>query len=394
MKLPAEYLQLIDKYVDDQLIDKSRLVSYLERHRTVKNEVFAYCSKIPQKALFDEAYCFLLNSEKGFLPVSRDVFMRRLPFYFYTTTNEAGKHSAPLHLAFPSIQKNTLSEDEIEQAYLDLEYMYYDLCLPREVIFGYISSQLYPPPKPRAKPGPNKTYTLSIAAPLIADSVCGDSSNLNARTVYTQWRHYLHLCNTLGWKDYTPDRFITAYNLALEASGLAPVIYHPTISYGICTHTSDRNVFIFKGNFPCDSSGAPILKWTTIKITRPESVTFSAEKSRFGELTIVASPKSMIYERGLCYDEDDNLCYDPDNHEWERIYAGPQNMTFDRSALKEFREACGLTQKAVADAIDVSVRTYQKWESGATMPDCHNLIRIMNWLGIHDVQDLIAYDES
>lgn len=52
-----------------------------------------------------------------------------------------------------------------------------------------------------------------------------------------------------------------------------------------------------------------------------------------------------------------------------------------------------MTQKQLAEAIDASVRTYQKWEAGTTMPDCHNLIRIMNWLGIHDVQELITYDE-
>jgi len=101
----------------------------------------------------------------------------------------------------------------------------------------------------------------------------------------------------------------------------------------------------------------------------------------------------MLYERGVVYDEEDNLVIDLSDYEWERVYAGPQNMSFNRYALKEYREECGLTQKQLAEAIDVSVRTYQKWEAGKTMPDCHNLIRIMNWLGIRDVQSLIAYDD-
>lgn len=101
----------------------------------------------------------------------------------------------------------------------------------------------------------------------------------------------------------------------------------------------------------------------------------------------------MIYERGVVYDEEDCIGFDLDDLEWVRIYAGPQKMAFNKTSLKKFREACHLTQKQLAEAIDVSVRTYQKWEAGTTMPDCHNLIRIMNWLGIHDVQELITYDE-
>lgn len=52
-----------------------------------------------------------------------------------------------------------------------------------------------------------------------------------------------------------------------------------------------------------------------------------------------------------------------------------------------------MTQAEVAEAIGTSVRTYQKWENGNTTPDGHNLLRIMNWLDIRDVQDLIEFDD-
>lgn len=52
-----------------------------------------------------------------------------------------------------------------------------------------------------------------------------------------------------------------------------------------------------------------------------------------------------------------------------------------------------MTQAELASAIGASVRTYQKWEGGETTPDGHHLLRIMNWLNITDVQELINYSD-
>ena len=78
---------------------------------------------------------------------------------------------------------------------------------------------------------------------------------------------------------------------------------------------------------------------------------------------------------------------------WRQIYAGPQTMFFNHEALRNFRTEQKMTQAEVAAAIDTSVRTYQKWESGVTTPDGHNLLRLMCWLNITDVQDLIIYKD-
>ena len=397
MKLTVEQLRFIEEYIDPTRLDTDKLIKYLEKHKTIKHDIFAPCSKIPRKTFGDEPFCTALESERYFRPVTREAFLRRIPFYFYTVKSSDGENRhAPLWRILPSGDRKQVKDEEFEALYADLEFMYYDLKLPLPIIFDYIPTQLHAPTPPRKKPTTPEEQSayIRLAVSIAADSISSDKSYLSTREVFGQWRHYLHLCQELGWTDYTPDRFITAYNYALEASGLEPVIYHPIVHLGLTTHTTDRNTFVYKGNFPCDSDGNPILKWTTIKVTSPQSVSFNADKSRFGELTIVASPKSMLYERGLVYDEEDNLAIDLSDSEWVRVYAGPQNMTFNRYALKEYREECGLTQKQLAEAIDVSVRTYQKWEAGKTMPDCHNLIRIMNWLGIHDVQSLITYEDG
>ena len=67
-------------------------------------------------------------------------------------------------------------------------------------------------------------------------------------------------------------------------------------------------------------------------------------------------------------------------------------MEFNFECLKDYREMRKLTQQQLADAIGANVRTYQKWENGTTTPDCQNLIRLINWLDIRDIQELIKYE--
>jgi len=64
-------------------------------------------------------------------------------------------------------------------------------------------------------------------------------------------------------------------------------------------------------------------------------------------------------------------------------------MNFNNQILKTKRKELKITQQEVADAIDVQLRTYQKWEKGDTIPDGYNMIRLMNYLNIESVQEFI-----
>jgi len=68
-------------------------------------------------------------------------------------------------------------------------------------------------------------------------------------------------------------------------------------------------------------------------------------------------------------------------------------MEFDHETLKISRKRLKYTQQEVANAIGATVRTYQKWENGETIPDGHYLLRLLNWLDIRDVQDVVRYTE-
>lgn len=87
-----------------------------------------------------------------------------------------------------------------------------------------------------------------------------------------------------------------------------------------------------------------------------------------------------IYNSGNCSDT------------WYPIYFGPLVMEFDKDALKFYRKQNEVTQQAVATAIGVQLRTYQKWEKGDTIPDGYNLIKLMNYLNIESVQNFMVND--
>ena len=54
---------------------------------------------------------------------------------------------------------------------------------------------------------------------------------------------------------------------------------------------------------------------------------------------------------------------------------------FNRSKLKELREAKGLTQAQLADAMGVDQAVISRWESGKVSPNAENLAKLKELLG-------------
>ena len=387
MKLTQEQVKLIERYVDETLIDKQLLIEYLEKHRIIKNSIFKRCSKLGKAKYFSSsAYCPSLNSEEGFVQIPSSKFIRRIPFYFFTDNNGGVRwHSFLGKLLFSA----SSCSEALESIYLELEWLFYDLEMPIETIFGYPASQLHAP-KPKSQEGVLDASIYShMSRPLF-----GEGDQIGQVTLFKQWCDYLHLCDQFGWTDYTPERFITKYNYALEAAGREPIVYEPVRQLGGTYFVMGNHEVSCRGHFPCDDNGSPILKWTTLKISNPKAVSFDADCSRNGTLTIGLNPDTTIHfwepleetdagEDGL---DEECAC------EWSQVYAGPLTMSFDSDALRTFRKDSGMTQLELATAIGASVRTYQKWEKGETVPDGHNLLRLMNWLQIDSVQHLIKYN--
>ena len=74
MKLTQEQVAFIERYINEDLIDKQILIEYLEKHRLIKNDVFKRCSKLGKaKPFSNSAYCHSLNSEEVFSCITQKV---------------------------------------------------------------------------------------------------------------------------------------------------------------------------------------------------------------------------------------------------------------------------------------------------------------------------------
>lgn len=345
--------QLIELYVDEKYYDRNKLIKYLTMHDMVGNEVFSYCDKrIDDQS--SSTYSEWLDDEDGYIPLTVSQFVRRIPFYFYTKDyDHKGLESmGTLHYILSTARLDEENRKyDLEYIYTELEYLFYSLHLPLKRIFSYWINQ--------------------------TGQVSGDT--------FFKWCHYIHLCERFDKTDYFPERFITAYNEMLETAGLPPIIYEID-EWGLGDAFFRNGTIIeFDGIFPCDSTGTPIMKWIGIKATKTNGIHCSCEKSKRGHLWIDITPSTVIHVLNFFNDKsDEEDC-------WYQVYSGPQTMKFDHAILKERRKKLGFTQQEVANAVETTVRTYQKWESGETTPDGHFLIRLLNWLDIPDIQNAIEY---
>lgn len=50
--------------------------------------------------------------------------------------------------------------------------------------------------------------------------------------------------------------------------------------------------------------------------------------------------------------------------------------------LRQLRKSAGLSQEQLAETLDISRQAVSKWESGASSPEAHNIIRLARLYGI------------
>lgn len=334
--LGENQLKLIKETIKEQ--EKvEKLLEYLNRNEIVGKEVFPYVNFTDEK--FDYSVMYY--------PISRDKFIKRIPFFAYKPN--LNKNSiGDFRLYYLGIYKMESMDDNFEditeRIYETIEKMYYHYELDLDTIFNYPIKQT------------------------------GYGSDLD---IFFKWAHYLELAEKLKLSNRTPKHFIVDYNIALERSGLEPVIYYIEETFNNEYIERYGNTITVHGTFPCDENNQPILRWIGIKIENCTNIKLGIDKRLSGRMIIEINPKTAIWR--LDCDGKEN---------WHLLYAGPLLQTFDYKKLKETRLSQKLTQKMVAKAIDASERTYQKWEAGDTMPDCIYLLRLMNVLDIREISEL------
>lgn len=389
--LREEQIEVIRTYVPEKYFNQDKLIKYLSLHDMVGVEVFEYVANRVYTELRDYETALPVmfqgrakNDE--FEPQDVDTFVRRVPFNFYHTgkdvhvnpdTGEETLVWRPVEIT--DITYSTGDEPmsmlfyhrdtplTMEDAYTKLEFLFYEKGYTLEKIFGY--------PK----------------------SIVGVSPS----DIYPDWFDYMDMCFELGWDDYMPDHFYYKYNLAREALGKQPIIF-PIMEYDCEAWARDReqvqffkrkgNKLEFYGHFPYDENGEPVLRWIAIDIKDAEDVKCTHFRDLECHMTVTLTPKTVIYAQIAERDEIGNELPD-EEPKWVQIYAGPQTMSFNYKLMKQRRLELGYTQQEVADAVQANVRTYQKWENGETKPDGYYLLRILNWLDIPNINDVIVYED-
>ena len=343
--------EIITQYVDERYFDGEKLNKYLEIHDTVGNEVFSYCDKGTGRE-GAASYSSWLDDEHGYIPLPVDVFIRRIPFYFFVNDHSNNRIGC-LHYLISGLIQEDEKEPKLEKLYTSLEYMFYEKNLALADMFCYIIEQ---------------------------------SHHVNKAEMIFRWCHYLHLCDEFYSKDYMPDCFITNYNEALERKGLPPIIYEiRDIGVGEISWRSGKQIE-FEGVFPYDRNGQPIMKWMGLRVQNAKALFYTQDKSSRNRLLVEITPNTIIHALNSYNRNGEDDC-------WYQIYAGPKTMEFDYEVLKDARKRLKYTQQEVADAVGSTVRTYQKWESGDTTPDGHYLLRLLNWLDIRDIKDIVRHAE-
>ena len=345
--ITAEQEQFIRKYVSKDYFDVERVVDYLRLHDVVGGEIFAV-APLPESKMAHPGRLELLREGFGFNAIDKETFIRRIPFYFYVADYK-GNHCGDLKSIISGYYKYTQYGDpNYEEVYQRLERLFYH-------------------------------HKISIVN--IMEYTVKQTGYVSRYDIFCLWCDYLDLCERMYVGDTTPKSILYSYNKLLLYAGQKPIVYLP----GLVGFNEDfmraDNEIVVGGEFPCDNKGNPVMEWIGVKVENAEYIHCKGDFDK--ELRIGLTPTTKIYMLNIYNKEGEK------SNIWWPIYFGSAVTDFDSWAFKFYRERGGFTQKQVADAVGTSVRTYQKWESGDSIPDGYNLIRLMNILNIDSIQEFI-----
>lgn len=346
--ISKEQEQFIRNYISTEYFDPDKVISYLKIHDKVGSEIFDLALKKQNKRNIR-----LVGAGIGFEPVDTEIFIQRVPFYFYEPDFEKDQHGCLL--SFFCGKYNYDNSKDIEEVYTVLEKLFYQYNISVPDIMG---------------------YTVKI------------TGHYERNDIFFKWVHYLDLCQQFHVENKFPIAFLYEYNRILELAGEPAIIYEPgLVGFNENFLRMDKEIII-GGEFPCDENNIPILKWIAIWIEKAAYIKvvdcfdLGNKPTLEKELHIGLTPDTKIYMPNI-YNSDDT-------HDiWYPIYFGPRVMSFNSETLKYYRNELNFKQQEIADAIGVQIRTYQKWEKGDTVPDGYNLIRLMNYLNIDSVQEFV-----
>lgn len=326
-----EEINFIRKYVSEKYFDVDKLVEHLKSRQMILINVFRECKYVHIHESFTPR---ILLSTYGYETLEREVFIRRCPFFFYTGTD----------ILTLLIEDAIAKGHDIESVYQTLEELFYEYFFSVEEIYTYICKQ-------------------NLAK--LSDTLF-------------MWKDYLSMRLWNPESGIMPERLLTAYYDIIEKSGIKPPDCKAT-QKEVC---NVDGYIEFAGTFPCDTDGQPILKWINLQIDNPRYIKCTCKYSEVGTMQVGLNHNTVIWET---YEEVDGSIAK------RLIYCGSKHITFNFGVLRNKRKQLELSQEYVSDAIDTSVRTYQRWENGEAEPSGVLLLRLLNFLQL-SVDEVITAD--
>ncbi len=206
--------------------------------------------------------------------------------------------------------------------------------------------------------------------------------NDSLMTTCLRFKKYMELCEEKGCSVTLPDDLTVSFNFLMEERGdKCKIVSH------LCT-TPERkgDNLIYHYDYIPVIDGVPILRWMDVRVSGDEKVYSRPHISCDSDAIEVEDGKDLIIELKL-----DSRVEVFDGEEWKTDYLGPNRLDVNLSVLRKRRKELGLTQKQVAKAVGVELRTYQKWEKnekeGVKGVKGISLVRLMHYLGfdLHEV---------
>ena len=150
-KLTAEQELLVRKYVSDRFFNVEAFIEHLNNNEMIKIDIFYSYLRQNLQILYLQSY----------KPVSKDVFIRRIPVYFYSLNNYKNKVDiTKLFISYAMYINNnskfngdnSINQDlvnsynvfscDFEPLYFLLEKNYYFRKIPLQGIFEYLNEQI------------------------------------------------------------------------------------------------------------------------------------------------------------------------------------------------------------------------------------------------------------
>ena len=120
--ITIEQENFIRKFIKKDTFNVEKIVSYLNLHDIVGEEIF----EIAQKE--DNYYGRLVTRGYGYYPIDTEIFVRRVPFYFYTPNYDKDKFGdlSDIIRAINGIHSYKIEDNKVlDDLYTTLEKMFY-----------------------------------------------------------------------------------------------------------------------------------------------------------------------------------------------------------------------------------------------------------------------------